>query len=583
MEEKIDFNELFGNDNSIVIRIEKLLDGKSFEELQKGSDNLLKFYIEQFSEHVSKCKQELESMPLVEEDPEYQEYLEMLRLIESVSILSREELKKLADFCVKSTSSIENHMSRLSVIPNHYPNDEEYTEDDFEYNEEEVDDEMEDPAEDEYFIKSMKEYMILPKREQLRRDIEKYEKEIKQNQKYLKETYCFAINRDVLFENANSVFEILKNIKSKTSKKIEIVVDNDGIMTKSKGRVPYSYNEKELAILTKLLKENLIDNMYFSEFYTENNYPVARDQIFNFCDVYEANLQKNDFINKQKELKLSPFEFLMGAHLFVMPNDYEDEKSLNIEKCRTFLTANGSSSFDDWGFVCSAFASFGKALVDEYADENLSCDFLTIEFYDNEEKKLTSTHSALHVKINDEKYGIKGHYVWDLSNDSNYFSIAYCLFPVADLMHYKDEIAITVNDGDSSDYLKIMGSQSKKYLTPEDTNYVYEKYKNDSKPIAIKKYKFAVENYLNKLEKSGVENLAEFLEGHSKTKEQYIKNLFHDTLLNLGVFDPQESQNVFYKRMRDFYKNTTKENYKDWEENWSDCNAEYAEQEKFDW
>lgn len=582
MEEKINFNELFGNDNSIVIRIERLLAGESFENLQKGSEDLLKFYIAQFSEYIDKCKQELKTLPPKSEDTEYQEYLQMLKLIENVSILNREDYKKLAEFSEKTTSSIENNMSRLSVIPNHNINYEEYDESDFEYNDQF--DLNEDEYEDnEYFIKFMKENMILPKREQIEMNIITYEKELKQNQVRLSETLCLAINRDVLTENAEQVFSILKQIRSKTSKNIELVFDNDGLMQKSKGRVPYSYNKNELNTLTKLVEEKFVDKLYFSEFYVENYYPISKDQIFNYIDVYNANLDKNDFIFYNKTLNLSPFEFLLSAHLHIIPNNYEVEKSFNIEKCRTFLTYNGSYSFDDYGYVCSAFASHGKALVDDYGDKNLSCDYLTIKFYSKESNELESTHSVLLVKINDEKYNIKGHYIWDLSNDSKFFSIAYCLFPITDLLNYKNEVSYTTGDKDYSDYTRILSSPNKDFLTNEDKNYIYEKYKHDSTPINIKKYKFAVMNLLNKIEKSGSENLAKLLDGHSNSKEEYIENLLHDTILNLEIFDPQKSQNPFYKKMREFYSNTTNPKYTKWKKDWERCNSTFAEKEKLNW
>ena len=574
-------NFLDGGD-SIVIRIEKLLAGESFDQLNDMSVMLINFYNSYFSERISECKKELFSMPPKEQDEEYLQYLEILNLIDNVTILNKSEIEKLGNVCNEMLNSIECNMSQLSIIPDHCLKIE--SEDEFDISEFNMNDEI-DISEINYFKKYMKKYMPLPKREKLEQNIKIYENQLKQNKIYLDEKICFAINRDVLFKNFDDVQNILKNIKSKTKKNLEVVIDDERIMSPSKMRVPYNYNEKELSCLQSLVNDKIVQGLYFSEFHPEGFYPVSRKEIFEFTDVYMANLEKNDFVKEQKELKLSPFEFILSSHFFIREIDYQGDVSLNLEKSRTFLTADGSYSFDDSGFVCSAFSSYGKAMVDDYDDKNLKCDFVTIKFYDKETKDLTHSHTTLIVYIKDEKYDINGYYLWDLTYDSAYMSIAHCLFPISDLSCDKEDIAMVVDMSGCSDYVKIItcfnDELNKLNKTYEDINIL--KYKDKSKPIDIETYKLAIMNLMNKIEKSGDEKLSEFFGGYIKSKQEFLDTCLNDSICNLDIFDPLNAQNSFYKKMRDFYSNSSSKKYKNWEQNWEKCNIQFLKDEKLEW
>lgn len=578
---KFNFEKLFGNNNSIVIRIEELLAGKPFGEMYAMRRKLINFYNAEFFSRIGKYKKELSSMPAKEHDEEYKQYLKMLELIDRVEVLEGEDLEMLAKFCIESVNSVENNMSRLSVVPNYDLSIQDYEYSDFENDDS---DEDYDSNDDKIFKMYMKKYMILPKREKLERDIKFYEEQIKQNQTYLNEIICFAIDRDTLFENTESVRKILKSIRERTDKKIEIVIDHDRIMTKSEHTVPYSYNEGQLSILENLKHEGLADDLYFSEFHKEGHYHVSRDQIFSFEDVYLANLEKNDFVRKQKELKLSPFEFILSSHFYLNKLDYEEEKSLNPEKCRTFLTFDTDFDYNDRGFVCSAFSSFGKAIVDDYADKNLKCDFCTLNFYDEETKQSKSTHSALLVYIKDEKYGLDGFYIWDPTSDNYYLSLTHCLYPISDLQHYKGRIVHSTDENKFSDYTNLIFSCSPDNLTDENyENFIVENYKDKSIPISLKTYKEALLCFMEKLEKSGGENLEEFWEYEYNSKQEFLEVCLNDSICNLGIFDASLAQNSFYKKMRDFYTSDTSGKYKEWKEKWENCNATYLKNETLEW
>ena len=91
-------------------------------------------------------------------------------------------------------------------------------------------------------------------------------------------------------------------------------------------------------------------------------------------------------------------------------------------------------------FVCTGYASFAKAIMDEIGNKNIKTTLVPIDFYykGTSRKKYSATHLAVLIEIKDEKYAIDGAYIWDPTWSIN--TLDFVLSPISDLKKFKKYI-----------------------------------------------------------------------------------------------------------------------------------------------
>lgn len=391
---------------------------------------------------------------------------------------------------------------------------------------------------------------------------------------------CFAINREVLLKNNAKVKKILAEAKAKNYGKIDLVIDDNGaneVDNSFEYRVPYSYTQKEMEKFSSLLFFDLVDGLYFSEFYQESMIPTNREDLWSYYDVFRANMHKSKMVKDIKKADLSPYEAVIFANEQITLSDYTGHAT-NDEKTRTFLTAQDAKenpeALEQSGkaFVCTGYASYAKAVVDELNNPNLQCMFVPANFHykKTKRKKYGATHMLLLVKIKDEKYNRDGYYIWDPT--WSIVSPELVLCPVEDIKKY-DRIYADINHRKISKIATFLITRREDEKTEDEVqNTIYDDYAGKGKPFTLDLFVDALNEMYNKLRASKFDDE----EIKHSTNGQLISRLITKTYKDLSVFNPKIAQNKFYKDLRDFFMKHQSE-FPDWENNWLDyCkNMEY--------
>lgn len=565
-----DFGDIEKLSDSMVFRIEYLLAGKSFSKMEEIAENLYKYYNDYFMHRIEMIEKSLENVTEedLEEEAEYNENLKLLYT--PTPRLSMPDRFKILELFNRAVTSTENNMRRLDVIPN---KNNIFFEETFSKNAVFSDSVIDS-------IKSRLSYIIeVPDKVYAEQKIELYKKQIKLNNEFLRDKYCFAVSKKVLFENFDKIVEMLKQIK-KSGRKIELVIDNfqNDQENTFDAKVPYSYTDDEMKKLYKLYRfRGVVDEIYFSEFYNENFMPTSRDDFWNFDEVAFANVRKNDYVKGVSKLDLSPLQKVLIAHKFVTRLKYSGHANFD-ERTRTFLTAEHSKTYEDakiliengQAFICTGFAQYEKATIDDFGDENIKCRLVAIDLYDHAtmQKREESSHLDVLIHLVDEKYGINGYYLCDPTWDIDGNGFAHCLIPVGDIDKFKNRIVVA-DDGEKKSLKDMIINHSRpdEIETRWNNNKFMSKY-IESSPIPFNVIKNALKDMYEK-----IINSHEVIEGFEIGKNIDAKDCaimdINDTFHNIDDFDPESSNIAFYKKMRNFFLLRTKHYNGDWLGNWN--------------
>ena len=570
------FSDSYSN-GSMVIRVEDLLSGRSYRELSDIATCLYDKYNSIFQERLDVYLEAYSALPPEEEDMEYLDFLKRREILyippENLTEAQRYEIYTMY---MNEIYSYENHMSRLTIIPDTDPRaDEGYV--------------YEDIKNSPSIINSLQlklmSYMTLPTRLFLEDRISLFASQIEINNECRDYKICLAVNRDYLFENYGNVLKKLQKLKKTTGKTIELVIDFDGNTVEPNTydrRVPYSYTSDEYEKLVALKESGLADRLYFSEFKTEEFMPFRRERLWSDEEVLFANRNKHALISELKPLRLSPFEKVLAIHRHVAGHFYAGVAT-SSEKTRTFLTATAATSEESAeelflqgkGFVCTSFSSYAKALIDEFGDKNVQCKFINLEFYDKttRRKKVSATHQVLLVHIVDEKYGLNGYYIWDPTWDYENEGFSHCLFPVGDLENYKENKAAAVDDElrISKDSVFLFNPRRSAVADEDPNEEFYKKYAGKSTPIPVETYKKGLSEVYKKAQKHKISAGILGAETIKRSVKDNVREDMGDTIENITTFDPESATSSFYKTVRDYYLSCEQE-FPDWKDKWKDYN-----------
>ena len=204
----------------------------------------------------------------------------------------------------------------------------------------------------------------------------------------------------------------------------------------------YLYSKEQMKKLSEL-NVFLHQNGYsYALKFSEIN-DIKNVQDFNsawpFESVFRANRDIDKIVDYMHKLKLTPFEAVLYAHMYVGSFQYNDSGKSSKwyqEISRVILGMAINQKF----IVCAGHASYAKAIIDKYNDFNLSCEFLPIQRMNNYNLHIGG-HEQLSITLNDDKYNISGMYGDDIClnvyND-NIPDISACLFPLEDINNFKN-------------------------------------------------------------------------------------------------------------------------------------------------
>lgn len=234
-------------------------------------------------------------------------------------------------------------------------------------------------------------------------------------------------------------------------------------------------------------------------------------------DVIKANKNIDNVVEYIKKNNYSPFEAMTYIHTYVTSNFKYTEGQL--EECRSIVGAYQGK------IVCAGYSSLVKAIVDKLNDPNLQCECIGADLYKKHffRYELEGGHAHNLIHINDEKYGIKGHYMedtcWDAKND--YYpdgkGFAYFMYPITDLecfngMIYQQKFSDRLYDSiffDQEQFVeKLIDSKKPSKYQPK-TPEIVEKYGDKSTPIpleTLRKVIFTVYSNIKALDKNALEN-----------------------------------------------------------------------------
>lgn len=558
-------DELENSNSGIVLRFEDILAGKSFSEMKKVAEKLTRFYEESLENSLKQLYFYAESDKNAINDAEYLEYLHIMDLLRKPqSSLNKFEIEKLFSVYL---DGIKHNYGPFTDNNHKIFYAEEYNLNDAIYDKDIL----------RGIIARIPDVMLLPKKVRLEREIKEKETQLETIKSFNKNNFSFAVNKNVFFQNFAEIKSFLKKLTN-FGKKCELVIDDDGqivLPNNSKSEVPYSYNSSQMKMFNELIEKSLVENLWFSEFFEERFIPTNRSALWSYDYVYEANAEKKFIASYMQDAKLSPFETVLEANRQITKSKYIGTAT-NSEKSRTFLTAMDARVFDtelmpELAFVCTGYASFAKAIMDEIGNKNIKTTLVPIDFYykGTSRKKYSATHLAVLIEIKDEKYAIDGAYIWDPTWSIN--TLDFVLSPISDLKKFK-KIYANIDHRNKSKIEKFIVSPREETM-PEDKviNSVYDEFigLNNAIPLAI--YREALGEVFNKLR-----GLKYFSEVHflKKNNNELIDSIFNETALSLTMLSPENADNSFYKEMRDYYLKHEKL-YPKWSENWLKYNENH--------
>ncbi len=558
---------------SVTIRIEELLAGKSFEELSFIADKVAEFYADNFYERLSVMMEAYEQMPPAETTPEYAEYVETLQKIGSKPVEQFTEEERLF-FFRKYKDSLDRRIGPLE----HYHGvwiEDNYTESDV----------INDKSIFTAILDRLPKMLIAPEKLELRRKIEHLTAEMQKIMDYSVFQYSLSVNKDVFFKKYDEIVAILTSIKKKGFS-FEIVLDNNGAKTEKADfatRAPYSLSSEQYRKINDFKQRNLANNIYFSEFFEESFFPINRENLWSYQDVVNANWVILNFAKRVKQNDLSPCEkiYLINRHL--QRSKYMGVAS-NDERTRTFLTSYDARfperekemTSKGRAFVCTGYASCGKALIDAFEDENMKAFLVPVRFYSRKSnrKKFGSSHMIILVYINDEKYGKKGYYIFDPTWSLS--SLEFVLLPVNDY----DKLKKSFVNIDSDEHIKIvkyLKEPREDNLPPEKTrNIITEKYGSQSEPFTLDEvYNILVNLYSTMKDSSTYYDYDIKINDPEELAAKHITDTFKEKVM----FDEETATNAYYKELRDYFLKHLGE-FGDWKEKWTDYAKNYNFRQK---
>lgn len=551
---------------SMVLRLEHLLAGKSFIKMNLHAQNLYNLFIEYYAESLERYNQQFARIAgPTKEDNEYFEVINSYCNMPSEA-LKYEEKKLIFEYYEAAVTAIEEGKVKVSLAP---------TKSHLNYEHFSLDDLTQKDSTLKMVQQILKEIIVEPKYFFISNRIFESKMQLNFMKDCMQNKLCFAVSREVLFEHYDEIYDILHILK-RENKIIELVIDDDGDKveknTKDR-RIPYTYSELEMKKIGRISR-TLGARIFFSEFYTENFMPYNRKELWGFKEVMKANFYRHNFVNHAKALDLSSFEKVIAISEYLTEHKYAGQATAN-EKTRTFLTAEDAKTEDGRkriassgkGFVCTSFASFAKALIDEFKDEKIECKFINVTYFDRDtrRKKLAAVHAILLVKIKDEKYGLDGYYMWDPTWNSGNGGLTHCLFPVADIENYLSKGSIIDED--------LTLPKSMVYLYPPRSEFIektannhqfHEKYGAKSAPIKAKTYEKALKAFYTKAKTS--KKFADFLSSKdmlTKSVDELVGETMNTTFSHITSFEPDMAVSDFYELAREYIKLNCTE-FEDW-------------------
>lgn len=336
--------------------------------------------------------------------------------------------------------------------------------------------------------------------------------------------------------------ELLKDLCTKLLKQNKIVkIGIDSLMeiqdNRDKANYLYSAEELDLIVgLEKLLKSYGKDNII--KFNELNKFESLDDfeKGWTLKQVIQANAIIDKIVYDLKENGLSPFEIVLDLHKELSKIKYN--RSSNIEESRVIVGVLNNKKV-----VCSGYSSLLKAIIDKLDDKNLKCDIIGCRFYSKDNQRIGEhTHNLIY--INDEEYNIQGYYACDITADANSsakpYDFSHCMFPVNDLLYYKNmrysqkfyknrRDSLIVDIKDFKGYLKSnvlykLATKINSFKMSFNRPDIVEKYGEKSIVIPLEKFKKGIINLAIKdkdfvgksFDKDFIDNIISQTEKHAK-------------------------------------------------------------------
>ncbi len=571
-----------------VVRLERLLKGESFEDVQAEVDGLYSTQTALYRKKLNELLAERSSMTEEEIERQQEEYNNILKLIkENQYSLKKEEREKIyllykeikqEERAVLLTMNYGLVLKDKTLLSGKKWAD---------------------------IVKTIELGLKEPRYITIEDDIKWLRQKIVENKDNSQKYYHIAINRHELFEHFDEVEKLISELYQKAhadGKKLELVIDEDGTKKRKRKDIvaPYNYTEEELDTLNSINWK--VDKLYFSEFYPQGPLPFDKNRLWTYDEVRHANYWKNKNIEKIEKMDLSPFEKVLLVHYIVTKGKYQlvdmnDTKEfddlrkphqqviknvqessnikelfdslgfINFEKSRTFLTGEDSRNSKQTelkrqqkGFVCSGFASHAKAYMDTMGDPNIQCEFMHVSFYDKETGERRYSHLVLKVTIKDDWYDMQGEYVWDPCWDCDGQGYAFCLFPLEDYLHYRDDkVVAKVGLSEWVTARKaILITNLPSRIDPNEQRLVLDNPNvKPGQPIPFVTF----DNGLRNLAKKAKET-----EGGYTLPDDFAAKVVTETAHHLYSFDPELAKNAFYANIRDYYIENIKK-FPDWQKN----------------
>lgn len=346
--------------------------------------------------------------------------------------------------------------------------------------------------------------------EEIREDMEFYDRMIKEAREAHKNNMTIALNRNAI--NRENIDAIIKHVKKAKEKglPVRVFIDNATGRKNNEG-ADYVFTKEDMNLLIELdtfLKTNGYLGVSITEFKEVGDLDDAKN-CWTLNQVIDANNKIDDVAKYIKDHNLSPFEAMTYIHKWASSFVYNG--GLGLQDGRVL-----PSTLNTDKIVCSGYASMVKAIVDKVDLPGLSCEikgcYIIIDGKPN-------GHCHNLVTIDDPKYGINGTYVEDACWDSRVKGgdvqrgMAHCLYSVNDLMCFnggsryfsldrEDRFSnLLVDTRDLEEHVEMTKagwlrrtlwkmSRNAKYRTmiPE----IVKKYGESSAPIPIEKYEEAL-------------------------------------------------------------------------------------------
>lgn len=587
-------------DGSLVLRMEDLLAGKNPVEMIASAENLGKNLISEFNKKLKVLWDELSSMFL--EEDEVDEKTQQVKKLLSVpkDKLSDDDFRLMLEAYDEIIHSVEFNMSRLGIYPQK----------DIFYESEIAFEALRKRSDVYYFIKDfLKKNLGKPKRQMLKDKIEALQYQINCIESAMNEKFCLAVDRDFLFNNFSEVHKALLNFKKKygADRGIELVVDNVSPLKLEKNnyatKMPYFYSKPELKKLIKLYSEPvsanfngrvrstyLLDNIYFSEFYTENFLPCDRKKLWSFDEVARANNSIHEVNAQIKKLYATPLESLLDIRRHISDGHKYHGVATNDERTRSFLSEwlarmNNMMDFGDKAFVCTSFSLLAKAQIDDLNNPNLKAKLLKVNFYlrnngwiyiEEGSAGFHTSHYALLIDIRDDFYGVKGKYIWDPTWTNDNLVEFLCMVEEVEHCFDLEIVDEEINESRAGKYLLDSAGRIENKTNPYNSFYL--NYAGGSQPIPLETYFEALKSLYTKIQKKNSYHTYLDAPARDKSPRELALDIMNNSFDNMFYYYYLDTSNVFYEYARQFFERH-KDKFPDWTKKFQDYkgNVRYEE------